>query len=254
MNNNEMFSASLSGTIITLEGRDRYVRFKDAVVLDLNNVPSNNGSAVTGYNKFTKLTSIFTIVNAGSVGTGTAEYLINNVKLPTLENVNPYNGQDNLAKPIPGALYDQYTIETVVERRHIGHQVMGSIDHSLTTFVFWVRKDDTCTCDTASSPSEAFEAALKELIGGDLVVIENHDQTTDTIAQADSDTVNLGNTLPTDTVLVNAQTALGADNATSAIDEAVNTPDDFTEVVVKSQEDPAGDSENPEDDTVDQNS
>lgn len=78
----------------------------------------------------------------GSAGKFTTNYLVQNVRLLTDAAINPY-GVNKDERPLPRSVYDQYMVECISERRHIGHQVMGSIDHSLTTFVFFVLQDES---------------------------------------------------------------------------------------------------------------
>lgn len=80
----------------------------------------------------------------GTAGRFTTNYLVQNVRLLTDAAINPY-GVNKDERPLPRSIYDQYMVECISERRHIGHQVMGSIDHSLTTFVFFVLQGATST-------------------------------------------------------------------------------------------------------------
>ena len=58
--------------------------------------------------------------------------------------------------------YDQYTIECVSERRHIGSQVFGAIDKSLTTYVFFVEQSIPGT--SGNTTSKDFETALASVL------------------------------------------------------------------------------------------
>ena len=80
------------------------------------------------------------------------------MRLLTDANLNPY-GLNMDERPLPKGQYDQYMVELVTERRHIGHDVMGSVGTSLTTLVFYVLKSAGCAEDV----SAAFEAALEDL-------------------------------------------------------------------------------------------
>lgn len=73
----------------------------------------------------------------GNTGKNTTNYIIHNMRLQTAANLNPY-GVNMDERPLPKSVYDQYTFELVTERRHIGHQVMGAVDKSLVTVIFFV--------------------------------------------------------------------------------------------------------------------
>lgn len=107
----------------------------------------------------------------GNAGVNTTNYIVQNMRLLTDANINPY-GVNMDERPLPKSVYDQYTVEMVTERRHIGHQVMGAIDHSLVTIIFFVLNngvDDTNEngvkddLTKSKNPSTAFEAFLKKI-------------------------------------------------------------------------------------------
>lgn len=145
------FGAAGTSTSIILTADDCYTRFQkvriDEVQLAGNNtgwadytptsvewvrkdgVAAGAGVAVNGV----------TVNQFGTEGAGTVARLIKNLRIPTDANTNVF-GADTGGKPIPGGQYDQVTIEYVTDRKHIGGQVMGSIDHSLTTHTFFVER------------------------------------------------------------------------------------------------------------------
>lgn len=77
----------------------------------------------------------------GDAGCCTTNEIIQNMRLLSDANINPY-GVNKDERPLPKSVYTQYTFEQITERRHIGHQVFGSIDHSLTTWIFLVHEDE----------------------------------------------------------------------------------------------------------------
>lgn len=89
----------------------------------------------------------------GTAGKFTTNYLVQNVRLLTDAAINPY-GVNKDERPLPRSIYDQYMVECTSERRHIGHQVMGAVDKSLTTYVFFVLQGDL---------SQKFQFALQNL-------------------------------------------------------------------------------------------
>lgn len=96
---------------------------------------------------------------AGNEGAGTVARILKNMRLLSDANIDPYGLQRD-ERPIPGEIYDQYTVECVSERRQIGHQVFGAIDKSLTTYVFFVAQGVACDENAASA---LFEKALEKL-------------------------------------------------------------------------------------------
>lgn len=120
------------------EAVDCYTRIKGIkVVQDVVVEDSNIGiGETTTVDEWDRTKSGLT---AGSVGVGTTTQILRNMRLQTDANLNPY-GIDTDERPVPNSVYDQYTVELVTERRNIGHGVMGSVDHSLTTLVFYVLK------------------------------------------------------------------------------------------------------------------
>lgn len=94
----------------------------------------------------------------GTEGNGNVAQIIKNLRVPTMEHMDWFGTmRDEL--PVANGEYDQYLIEKVTERRHIGHQVMGPIDHSLVSFVFYVNR---AGCD--ESASAQFESDLTDLL------------------------------------------------------------------------------------------
>ena len=84
----------------------------------------------------------------GDAGCCTTNEIIQNMRLLSDANINPY-GVNKDERPLPKSVYTQYTFEQITERRHIGHQVFGSIDHSLTTWIFLVHEDEVSTFEKA---------------------------------------------------------------------------------------------------------
>ncbi len=158
-------SGSAAGDLV-VEALDPYTRIEEVRVV---RVPKDSerpvGEILTGYmdydvallwKKDTATEEGCEVeLTAGTEGAGTVALILKNKRLLTDANIDPY-GFDLDERPIPGALYDQYLVEQLSERRHIGSQVFGSIDQSLTSHVFFVLKGDV---------SDAFAEALEELTG-----------------------------------------------------------------------------------------
>lgn len=90
-------------------------------------------------------------VNAfGTEGAGTVARLIKNLRVPTDANTDTF-AADNGGRPIPGGKYNQFVFEYVTERRHIGGQVMGALDKSITTHVIFAAGGN----DNSTIPTKA---------------------------------------------------------------------------------------------------
>lgn len=93
----------------------------------------------------------------GKLGAGTVDHILHDLMLQTAANTNPY-GVNMDERPLPNGKYDQYTIQYVTTRNNVGHQVFGSVDHSLVTFVFFVES----SLNKPNTASAEFEKALTD--------------------------------------------------------------------------------------------
>lgn len=178
---------TLTPTTITVEALDPYTTVKEIRLVEVNTSYSSHvGAALTGYEDYKVLvnydrdvrdangdatatgslaTSGATVaVDYASQGAGSANYIINNLRLQTDANLNPY-GENRDERPVPGGEYDQYLVEIATEHRHMSPAVVGSVNTSLTSFVFFVLRNEGCE----TSPSEVFETVLKKLVGEDCI-------------------------------------------------------------------------------------
>ena len=158
-----------AGSDLVIEALDCYTIVKEVriVKLPVADAASKIGAILTGYEEWDLIldwkradgtTDTVTFVE-GKEGNGNTVQILKNMRLLTDANLNPY-GFDMDERPLPKGQYDQYTVELVTERRHIGHDVMGSVGTSLTTLVFYVLKNATCADQDVSS---AFAEALTDL-------------------------------------------------------------------------------------------
>lgn len=159
---------------LVIEALDCYTIVKEVRIVKLPQpTPAAKiGALMTGYEDWVEIldwkradgnaTNVTLVV--GKEGNGNTVQILKNMRLLTNANLNPY-GFDMDERPLPKGKYDQYTVELVTERRHIGHDVMGSVGTSLTTLVFYVLTGDTST---------AFKTALETLWGTLLVAKEAH--------------------------------------------------------------------------------
>lgn len=86
----------------------------------------------------------------GKEGFGTYSWILHNLRLPTSARTSAFSINKE-ETPVPGALYDQYTIHYCANRGILGLNAVGEVTKSLTTHVFFVRQD----------LAESFETALK---------------------------------------------------------------------------------------------
>lgn len=86
----------------------------------------------------------------GVEGFGTYTWILNNLRLPTPMRTRweAINKEEN---PIPGALYNQYTIHYCVNRGTLGNNAVGDQVTSHTTHVFYVNQDISDDFETALS-------------------------------------------------------------------------------------------------------
>ena len=159
---------------LVIEALDCYTIVKEVRIVKLPQpTPAAKiGALMTGYEDWVEIldwkhadgnaTNVTLVV--GKEGNGNTVQILKNMRLLTDANLNPY-GFDMDERPLPKGKYDQYTVELVTERRHIGHDVMGSVGTSLTTLVFYVLTGDTST---------AFKTALETLWGTLLVAKGAH--------------------------------------------------------------------------------
>lgn len=143
------FKASVSGAVLTLTADDCYTRFQKIHIATVE-LAAN----MTGWEDFKNVEIDWVrkdgtvagevALTPGTEGAGTVKRLIKNLRVPTDANTDVF-GIDTGGKPIPNGQYDQVTIEYETDRRHIGGQVMGAKDVSLTTHTFFVEQTGAAT-------------------------------------------------------------------------------------------------------------
>jgi hypothetical protein len=155
-----LIKISTTGSDLVVEALDPYTRIDEVRIVKVPTASDAKvGEIMTGYQDYdvvvlwkkaaqADVVGATAALVAGSEGAGTVAQILKNKRLLTDANLDPY-GFDLDERPVPGALYDQYLVEYVTERRHIGGQVFGAIDHSLTSIVFFVRQGDVSTAFAA---------------------------------------------------------------------------------------------------------
>lgn len=161
-----------NGTL-TIEAPDCYTIIKEVrvVKLPVEDPEAKIAAILTGYEDWDQIVvwarkgkaegsteDNVTFDVAANEGNGNTVQILKNMRLQTWGNINPY-GTNIDERPVPKGQYDQFTVEMVTERRHIGHDVMGSVGTSLTTLVFYVLASGTCD----EGVSSEFEGLLSKL-------------------------------------------------------------------------------------------
>ena len=136
-----LIDVTVSGTDLLVKAKDCYTRI-DKVVFD--GATTKTWTRVGEYKDTLKgewTTSAGDFV-PGTEGMGTVTRILKNMRLQTNAHLSAH-GFDMDERPLPGAQYEQWTIQYVSERRHQSGEVFGSINHSLVTLIFFVNKADS---------------------------------------------------------------------------------------------------------------
>ena len=142
----KLFSVAVDGAKLTVTAADPYIRFADfgglalskgqEGGLELLKIATPAGTGLTGIEDAESL-GFGTVLVTGNQGAGTVARIIKDLRIPTSATSDPFELKDG-GMPIPGGKYDQYLIEVETKRRHIAGGVVGSINESLTSFVFFI--------------------------------------------------------------------------------------------------------------------
>ena len=133
----KLLTVEVSNKVVTLKATTEFQRFH---VIDLYKFVDNGGNVYA--NEWEKLpaTGVITINPKGKEGFGTYSYILRNIKLPTTEHLRAFAPKQN-EMPIPGAIYNQYTIEYCVNRGTLGTNAVGDQVTSVTHIVLFVKND-----------------------------------------------------------------------------------------------------------------
>ena len=85
-------------------------------------------------------------------GFGTYDQILKDLRLPTMES-RRWEAVNKEELPVPGTLYDQYTIDYCVERGILGTDAVGDMVTSLTHHVFFVPQTLAATFEGKISPA-----------------------------------------------------------------------------------------------------
>lgn len=125
-------------TTLTVTAMDQYQRFKIATIQMFD---ENQGAFVQGQHVGAFVDVLTgTVVKIGKEGFGTYEWIMHNLRLPTMANTR-WNRIASDDTPILGAQYNQYTITYKVDRGIMGGDAVGQPTTSITTHVFFINTD-----------------------------------------------------------------------------------------------------------------
>lgn len=85
-------------------------------------------------------------------GFGTYDQILKDLRLPTMES-RRWEAVNKEELPVPGTLYNQYTIDYCVERGILGTDAVGDVVKSLTHHVFFVPQALAATFEGKISPA-----------------------------------------------------------------------------------------------------
>lgn len=145
----KLLDVTNSGSFITIEAKNEYQRFR------ILNIDKFDKTAYFGMGEYTTVRSLEDLTKVdtnaevtssaegyfvGKEGFGTYPYILHNLRIPTDMRTRVFApNQDE--SPIPGALYNQYTIRYCVDRGPLGLNAVGDTVKSVTTHVFFVKSD-----------------------------------------------------------------------------------------------------------------
>ena len=86
---------------------------------------------------FVKNSTITTTITKGKVAFGSYEWVLRNLRIPTMEN-RRFTSPNELEMPVPGVTYNQYTIYYKRDRGILGGAAVGQVTNSETCHVFYV--------------------------------------------------------------------------------------------------------------------
>lgn len=166
----ELTITSSTDTIL-VTAKTEFLRFKFIAVEQMSTIGSQTGEDMEGdpasyYIAFDGTTATpaeakFVINRPGVEGFGTYTHMINNLRMPTVEQVR-FGGifQDQL--PVVGRNYTQFVIEYTKTRDITGNNVVGAPSTSKTRHTFYVA-DDGVSANT--NPAYKFWADVNTVLG-----------------------------------------------------------------------------------------
>lgn len=147
---NKVFEISATGDTVTITACDEYERFKKADIekfLTDDNTCACSDVCSCSYQVIKSALDASNpeydgenTITQGKEGFGTYTNIIHDLRLPTMEAIR-FGGINQEELPIPGALYNQYTLTYCKRRGIMGSDAVGQVVKSATTHVFYVKTD-----------------------------------------------------------------------------------------------------------------
>lgn len=132
---------------ILVTAKSEFVRFKFIAIETKSSIGSGPGEDLEGdpanyFIQFDASTATpaeakFVISTPGVEGFGTYNYMISNLRIPTVEQTR-FAGIFQDQAPIPGAKYTQFSLTYTADRKITGTQAVGGKTTSETTHVFYI--------------------------------------------------------------------------------------------------------------------
>lgn len=135
----KIFDLTVADAVLTIKGTHEYQRFKNAIVA-VDDVIDETIVDVYEDGETASEGEVFTLVNRGTNGFGTAHQLMKDLRLPTAQNTRWLALKED-EKVAVGAKYNQYIVNYCAPSlANPGLSVVGQHGNSATTHVFWVNQ------------------------------------------------------------------------------------------------------------------
>ena len=152
----ELVKVTAEGSVVTITATDEYQRFEKVDIEEY----IKNDSPLYGSFEVVKSAKVAEtegadenfVIEQGVEGFGTYQWILKNLRLPTVERTS-WTAINADEAPIIGAKYNEFVIRYCTERGVMGGDAVGEVTKSLTTHVFYVNKE----------VSADFEAALLKI-------------------------------------------------------------------------------------------
>lgn len=132
----KFLTVTKDASAVTLTAADSYIKVRKVEVVDYQGEEVAEPVVVAGYN-VEGVAANGVVVTKNTVEFGTYNYLIQNLRLPTYENLR-FTSPAAVEMPVYGGKYYQFSFIYTVPRHIGGLSVVGQVNHSSTTHTFYV--------------------------------------------------------------------------------------------------------------------
>ncbi len=170
----KMVTTSVEGDNVTVTAADKgYIKVLKVVINEYD-AEGEISNTVAWYptDGFDKDGNIITVTK-NIPEFGTYNYLIQNLRLPTYENLR-FTSPAAVEMPAPNTNYTQYSFIYTVPRHIGGTSVVGEVNHSTTTHTFYVAEDVVEDMETALNKFESVtpgDATIDDLTAPEVTVV-----------------------------------------------------------------------------------